>query len=88
MDPEAGTLQDSRFLCRNSRKELRPNPGCHCPPSSQDNSNCVPARGAKDWGWGCQCLALPSWLPFPVLAEGNRDRRWRCAPGSCSHELI
>lgn len=92
MDPQLARCKTHKdLLCRN-KKELRTKPGCHCPPSAQDSSHCVPARGArpdpKPWGWGCQCLALPPWLPFPALGEGNRDRSWSCAPGSCSHELI
>lgn len=83
----------TRILCKNKTRELRTNPGYHRPPSAQDSSYCVPVRRARPdpktlWLGGVKCLGLSPQLPFPALAEGNRDRRWRWAPGSWSHELM
>lgn len=94
MDPEPGTLQDSKEFCVESRERssgqtqvitVPPQPRTAATVSQQEGQS---YRVPKHRGWGCKCLALPPRLPLPVLAEGNQDRRWRWAPGSWSHELI
>lgn len=63
----------TRFLWRNG-KELRTNPGCHCPLSAQDSSHCGPAGGARPdpthWAGGASAWpSLPGSLCWLWLRE-------------------
>lgn len=78
MDPEPGTLQDSQDFCVETRDRSSGQSLVVTVPPQASTAAPVAQQEGQAWpltlGWGCQCLALPAWLPVPGLAEGNRDR--------------